>query len=77
MLTIAMAMPLLQVSFGGVCGMSTGMRVILAVQIFCILAPNGLSRLAIDNTGDKMAVKIETAQEICTGDKQLEKCTTP
>jgi len=39
-------------------------------------APKGSSGPAIDKTGDKVADKIEEAQEICAGDNQSEECAT-
>ena len=39
-------------------------------------APKGSSGPAIDTTGDKVADKIEEAQEICAGDDQSAECAT-
>jgi hypothetical protein len=79
-LTMAAAMtvsPLSQVSFGRVRGVRTGVRrATPGARIVCMSAPKGSSGPAIDSTGDKVADKIDAAQEICAGDEQSEECAT-
>ncbi|KAG0556235.1 hypothetical protein M758_11G036400 [Ceratodon purpureus] len=68
--------PISQVSFGRVQGVrSASVRGTAGVRIVCMAAPTGSSGPAIDS-GDKVADKIEAAQEVCAGDDQSEACAT-